>query len=239
MKVFVVVNKKYAKQVLDALQLLSPRPSITLASQDDEVEVMAKILGVEFVKFKDVEKLYTFEKLEEFDVAIAALDDDVYNIAIARVAKSMGIPIVIAFVHNSLNKEEMVREGVRNVIDIENIVSSYLKQFLVQDSWIVMKIIPVINFVIALYRVVKRGVLGVNLKMFIDAVDRDVKVFAIDKTGSFIDEYKPLENGDTIVVIGLEDKVLKTLTEFEKIFRKYEHYYTMKYTDIHRLTGFG
>ena len=239
MKVFVVVNKKYAKQVLDVLQLLSPRPSITLASQDDEVEVMAKILGVEFVKFEDVEKLYTFEKLEEFDVAIAALDDDVYNIAIARVAKSMGIPIVIAFVHNSLNKEEMVREGVRNVIDIENIVSSYLKQFLVQDSWIVMKIIPAINFVIALYRVVKRGVLGVNLKMFIDAVDRDVKVFAIDKTGSFIDEYKPLENGDTIVVIGLEDKVLKTLTEFEKIFRKYEHYYTMKYTDIHRLTGFG
>jgi Trk K+ transport system NAD-binding subunit len=239
MKVFVVVNKKYVKQVLDVLQLLSPRPSITLASQDDEVEVMAKILGVEFVKFKDVEKLYTFEKLEEFDVAIAALDDDVYNIAIARVAKSMGIPIVIAFVHNSLNKEEMVREGVRNVIDIENIVSSYLKQFLVQDSWIVMKIIPAINFVIALYRVVKRGVLGVNLKMFIDAVDRDVKVFAIDKTGSFIDEYKPLENGDTIVVIGLEDKVLKTLTEFEKIFRKYEHYYTMKYTDIHRLTGFG
>jgi len=239
MKVFVAASKKYAKNVLDVLHSLSPKPFIVLASLDDEVGVLAKMLGIEFVKVEDVEKLYVLEKLEEFDVAIAAFDDDVYNIAVARVAKSMGIPIVIAFMHSVLNREEMIREGVSNIVDIENIISSYLKQFLLHDSWVVIKVIPAMNFVVALYKVVKRGLLGVNLRVFIENVGGGIKIFAIDKTGNFISEDKPLENGDMIIVIGLEDKVMKIVSEFERIFRKYEQYYAMKYTDIHRLTGYG
>lgn len=239
MKIFTTVNKRYAKQVLDLLLSLTPKPYILLASFDDEVEVLAKTQGVEFIKIKDLGRLYTIEKLEEFDVALAALDDDVLNIAIARVAKSMGIPIVIAFIHNSLNRNEMVREGVTNIIDVENFIYNSLKFILVPDTWIVFRIIPTINIVVALYKVVKRSILSVSLGVFDEAVREDeVKFFAIDKTGNFIDKEKPLEIEDTIFVIGVESKVMKAITNLEKIFRKYEQFYTMKYTN-HRLIGYG
>lgn len=239
MKIFATVNKRYAKQVLDLLLSLTPKPYILLASCDDEVEVLAKTQGVEFIKIKDFGKLYTVEKLEEFDVALAALDDDILNIAIARVAKSMGIPIVIAFIHNSLNRNEMVREGVTNIIDVENFIYNSLKFILVPDTWIIFRIIPAINIVVALYKVVKRSVLGISLGVFDEAVREDeVKFFAIDKIGNFIDKRKPFEIEDIIFIIGVENKVMKAIANLEKIFRKYEQFYTMKYAN-HRLTGYG
>jgi len=240
LKIFLAVNKKHAKQIVDVLISLTPKPYILVASYDDEVEVLAKLQGCEFIKIKDIEKLYTIEKLEEFDIAIAGLDDDVLNIAVARVAKSMGIPMVVAFMHNSMNRDEMLKEGVTYIINIENFISSNLKFVLLPDTWIIIELIPVIKLIIAIYRVVKRSVLGVNVKVFDEIIENEkIKVFAIDGVGNFVNENKPLERDNIIIAIGTEDKILKAVAEFEKIFRKYEQLYTLKYTDIQRFGGYG
>lgn len=240
MKIFLAISKKYAKQVIDVLLSLTPKPYVLIASYDDEVEVLAKLQGYEFIKIKDVEKLYTIEKLEEFDVAVAGLDDDVLNMAVARVAKSMGIPMVIAFMHNSLNRDELLKEGVTSIINIENFVSSNLKFVLLPDTWIVVELIPVIKFVVAIYRVVKRSVLGVNMRIFNEVIESEkIKIFAIDRAGNFVNGDKPLERDSVLLAIGMHDKVLKGITEIEKIFRRYEQLYTLKYTEIQRFGGYG
>ncbi|MEM3980997.1 MAG: NAD-binding protein [Ignisphaera sp.] len=240
MKIFLAISRKYAKQVIDVLLSLTPKPYVLIASSDDEVEALAKLQGYEFIKIKDIEKLYTIERLEEFDIAVAGLDDDVLNIAVARVAKSMGIPMVVAFMHNSLNRDEMLKEGVTSIINIENFISSNLKFVLLPDTWIVVELIPMVKLVVAIYRVVKRSVLGVNIRIFDEVLEGEkIKIFAVDRVGNFIDDDKPLERDYLLLAIGTQDKVLKGIADIEKIFRRYEQLYTLKYTEIQRFGGYG
>ncbi|MEM1645653.1 MAG: NAD-binding protein [Ignisphaera sp.] len=240
MKIFLAISRKYAKQVIDVLLSLTPKPYVLIASSDDEVEALAKLQGYEFIKIKDIEKLYTIKRLEEFDIAVAGLDDDVLNIAVARVAKSMGIPMVVAFMHNSLNRDEMLKEGVTSIINIENFISSNLKFVLLPDTWIVVELIPMVKLVVAIYRVVKRSVLGVNIRIFDEVLEGEkIKIFAVDRVGNFIDDDKPLERDYLLLAIGTQDKVLKGIADIEKIFRRYEQLYTLKYTEIQRFGGYG
>lgn len=240
MKVFVAVSKLYAKQVLDALSSITPRPRLFIASPDPEVEVLSRVQGYEFLQLKDVEKLYTVEGLKDFDVAIAALDSDAQNIAVSRLAKTMGIPIVIAFLHSSLNRDELLREGATAVVDLEGFVSSNIRLALSSDSWSLIRVAPTLSLSIAIHRVVRRGILGVSISSFREALEElDVRILAFDKTGRPIGDDKPLENGDSIVLIGPEDDVLKAVKNVEGVFRRYEQVYAMRYTSVHRYGGFG
>lgn len=240
MKVFLAVSKRYARHVIETLSLVALRPRILVASYDDEVEILAKAQGHEFVKLKDVEKLYTIEKLEEFDIAIAALDDDVQNVAVARVAKSMGIPVIVAIIHNELNRDAALGEGVQGVISIERFVSGNLKLLLMPDTWIVMELSIAPSLAVAIQRIVKRSVLGIGVKDLLEVAKLSkVRVIAVDKVGNIVDEDRPLENGDSLVVIGSEPNVLKAVAELEKVFRRYEQLYVIRYPEPHRLGGYG
>lgn len=239
MKVFLVAGKRYAKRVIEVLSTIVPKPYVLMASYDEEVELLSRAQGYEFVRIKDIEKLYTLEKLEEFDIAIAALEDDILNIAIARIAKSMGIPMVILFVHDIMNKDVALREGVQMFINIDNFVSSNLRLLLLPDTWVIIELIPMIRFVAAVHRIIKRGVLGIKPSALKEAISFEgIQILAVDKIGNFIDE-KPLENGDMVLVIGVEDRVLRAVTELEKTFRRYEQLHTLRYTEIHRFGGYG
>lgn len=239
MRVFLAVSKIYAKKVFEVLSAISPKPYVLVVSRDEEVELLSKAQGYEYVKIGDVEKLYTLEKLEEFDIAIAALDDDMLNIAVARVAKSMGIPVVVLFIHDTMNKDVALREGAKMFVNIDNFVSSNLRLLLLPDTWVVMELMPMIKLVVAIHRVAKRSVLGLKIDVLKEAVGfEDIQVFAIDKMGSFIKE-KPLDIDDTVFVIGVEDRVLKAVAELEKTFRRYEQLYTLRYTETHRFGGYG
>lgn len=240
MKIFLAVSKRYARTVIDVISSITPRPYVFVVSYDDEVEVLSKTQGYEYAKINDIEKLYTFEKLEEFDVAIAALDDDALNTAIVRVAKSMGIPVTILIIHNNRNKDIALREGAQSIIDLENFISGNLKLLLLPDTWILMEIIPMAKVVAAIHRVVKRSILGVGLKILRESVESsDVQIFGVDAIGNFIGEEKPLENGDILIVIGVEDRVLNAITRLEKTFRRYEQLHVARYPEIHRPGGYG
>jgi len=239
MKIFIAVSRRYARSLIEVISSLKPKPYVVVMSYDDDVEILARSMGFEFMKIKDIEKIYTYEKLEEFDVAIAALDDDVMNVACIRIAKSMGIPIAMSLMHNEMNKDSLMREGVQNIINLNNFIVENIKFALMSDVWITIEIVPMYRIVAALHKLVKRSVLGLDLKVLKEAIDiRDVGVFAIDSMGRFIGEDRVLESGDIIVVIGAEDKVLKTVTNIEKIFRRYEQIYSIRYSDIQRI-GYG
>lgn len=240
MKIFVAVSRRYARSIVEALSALKPKPYVLIASYDDDVEILSRSLGFEFVKIKDIEKLYTYEKLEDFDVAIAALDDDILNIACIRVAKSMGIPVTVSFLHNELNRDPLTREGVQSLLNLSSFIVGNIKFVLTSDTWIMVDLVSLARLVMALHKVVKRGVLGLDLKMLKGAIDfKDVNIFAIDSVGRFVDEDKALESGDTVVIVGAQDKVMKAIDSIEKVFKKYEQVYSIKYSDIHRFSGYG
>lgn len=226
--------------MIETLSLLKPRPYVLIASYDDEVEILAKSTGFDYVKIKDIEKLYTYEKLEEFDIAITAFDDDVMNIASIKIAKSMGIPITLSILHNEMNKNIFLKEGVQGILNLDNFVTSNIKLALMTDIWVITEFTPFFHLVTAFHRIVKRSVLGLDLRTLKESVDlHETVVFVVDSMGRIVDENKPLENGNILIVLGAKEKVLKTINDIEKVFRKYEQLYSIRFADTQRSSGYG
>lgn len=239
MKILLATSKKYAKSIISVITALVPRPHILVISYDDEVEVLAKTQGLEFVKIKDIEKLYKMEKLEEYDIAIIALDDDMLNIAVTRVAKSMGIPVTIMILYNDMNRDIALKEGAQSIINIGNFISSSLKLLLASDTWVILEVEPILRISIAFHRIVKRSVLGITLEIIRGSIElSETQVMAISRTGEIIGNKEPLENGDMVIIVGVWDKVLKTITKIENMFKRYEQLYSHKYPEAYRVGGY-
>jgi Trk K+ transport system NAD-binding subunit len=243
MKILLAVSKRYARLIIDAIIDVKPKPKITILSPDEEVAILAKTLGIEYRSDLSIEKLYTSEELEEYDMAIVAMDDDQDNIVLVRTAKSMNIPIIISLLNDSSNRDLLLREGVHYIIDINEFAVNNIKSLFLTDTWIYMRFPCVANLMIAFHRVARRGILGVILKELEDIVNEiNVKFMLLDRGGRVaIDSLRTIETGDVVVVLGLEKDVKNAMDKIEKIFRKHEEIFARRYAESLRTTtrGYG
>ena len=243
MKILLAVSKRYARLLMDAVGDIRPKPKITILSPDEEVAILAKNLGVEYRSDLSIEKLYTSEELEEFDIAIIAMDDDQDNAALARVAKSMNIPIIVSILNDTANRDLLLKEGVTHIIDVNDFAVNSIKTILLSDTWTIIRISGIVSLVTALQRIVKRGVLGVTLMEIEEAAGKgNAKLILLDSGGKVVeDSSRAIETGDVIVLTGIENDVRKAVDEVEKVFRRHEEIFARRYAETLRTTtrGYG
>lgn len=243
MKILLAVNKRYARLLMDAVGDIRPRPKITILSPDEEVAVLAKNLGVEYRSDLSIEKLYTSEELEEYDLAIIAMDDDQDNAALVRVAKSMNIPIIVSVLNDTANRDLLLREGVTYIIDINDFAVNSIKSVVLSDTWVAIKVPGTVSLVVALQRIVRRGILGVTLVEVEEAISgSNAKLILLDSSGRVIaDSSRAIETGNIIVLTGIENDVRNAMNRIEKVFRRHEEIFARRYAETLRTAtrGYG
>lgn len=233
MKILLAVSKRYARLLLDAVWGISPRPEVTILSPDEEVAVLAKNLGVGYRPDMSLEKIYASEELKGYDLAVLAMDDDKDNIVLARAARSMGIPIVVSVLNDTANKDILIREGVTHIVDVNDFAVNSIASFVLSDTWITVRVPSTTGIVVALQRIVRRGILGVTqgeIEKFIS--EGNVKLIILNSGGKVIsDSSRAIETGDTIVLAGTENDVRKVASNIEKVFRRYEEVFARRYAE--------
>ncbi len=241
MKILLATSKRYARLLLDAIGDVRPKPKIIILSLDEEVAILAKNLGIEYRSDLTIERLYTSEELEEYDLAIIAMDDDQDNIVLARVAKSMNIPIIISILNNTANRDLLIREGVHYIVDVNEFTVNTIKTIFISDTWVAIKLSGIVNLVVALHRIVRRGILGITLAEIEEVIrEENVKFMLLEKGGRVVtDASKTIETGDIIVVTGIEDDVRKAMDSIERIFRKHEEIFARRYAETFRIATRG
>ncbi|MEM0006565.1 MAG: NAD-binding protein [Ignisphaera sp.] len=243
MKILLAVSKRYARLLIDAIVDARPKPKVTILSPDEEVAILAKTLGMEYRSDLTIERLYASEELEEYDLALIAMDDDQDNIALARAAKSMNIPVVVSILNDSGNRDLLIREGVNYIVDINEFAANIVKTVVLLDTWVTIRLSTIANIAVAFHRIVKRGVLGVTLMELEEAVGKEDAKFMLLERGNkvIMDSSKMIETGDVIVVTGTEEGVRKVIDKIERIFRKHEEIYARRYAETLRTTtrGYG
>lgn len=243
MKILLAVSKRYARLLIDAISSVRPKPKVTILSLDEEVAILAKNLNIEYRSDLAIEKLYASEELEEYDLALIAMDDDQDNIAIARTAKSMNIPIIISVLNDTANRDLLFREGVNFIVDVNEFAANSIKAIILSDTWVAIKLSTTVNLMVALHRTLRRGVLGVTLMEVEEAIKEDnAKLMLIERSGkTATDTSKAIETGETIVLIGNEEDVRKAMDKIESIFRRHEEIFAGRYAESLRtaVRGYG
>lgn len=241
MKILLAVSRRYARLLIDAVSSIKPKPKLTILSPDEEVAILAKNLGVEHRSSLAVEKLYTSEELEEYDLALIAMDDDHDNIAIARTTKSMNIPIIISVLNDTANRDLLHREGVNFIVDVNEFAVGSIKSIVLSDTWTTIRLSTIANLVVAFHRTLRRGVLGVTV-MELEEVIRgvDVKLIVLERSGRVAtDTSKTIETGETLVLIGTEEGVEKAMNRIEGVFRRHEEIFARRYAENFRAVARG
>ncbi|MEM1594200.1 MAG: NAD-binding protein [Ignisphaera sp.] len=244
MKVFIAVSKKYVRPILNVVYMLKPRPKVLVISYDEEVEALSKYYGYEFKYLNDnLEQLSTIQELQEYDMAILAQDEDSKNVSILKAIKQFAIPIIIALLHNTNNRDLLINEGATYIINVDEFLYSNLYTLMYPDTWIeVSPIAALPKFRIATYRVLRRALFNIPVSEVLKIAkeyEPGIAVFCFSRFGNKMPDNSVLETGSYIVLAGFEENVEKTLKDIEKLFRKYEEVYARRYSDIIRLRKYG
>ena len=237
MKILLAVNKNMFRSIIDALSAVKPAPKIIVASDDEDVEVLSLQLGYEYKRLRDIE---VAENLTDVDIAILALDNDYANISLLKQIKSAGIPIVITVLHNKENRAALIGEGANYIIDIDSYLQTSIKSLLQPDTWItVTPITPLQKFVVAVYRVLRRGLLGISINDLESAV-KDIRIYLehLNRFGTRAED-PTISPGDFIIVAGLENDVKKAINAIETLFRKIEEMHASRISQQIRLREYG
>ncbi|MEM1644229.1 MAG: hypothetical protein QXV30_03970 [Desulfurococcaceae archaeon] len=224
MKILIAVSKSTVTRILSCIQMLVPKPHVAVVSLDDEAALVSKAMGVEFIGGPLPERIYAIDEFKEYDVGIAALDDDSINISIVKALRSIGIPLVISLLNNSANRDLLVKEGADYIIDVDSYISQNIAASLIMDKWIYIKPLSIADLALAITRLVKRSVLGVKLGELKSALrSRNVHLMVVNRLGKAIsDELAELNVGDIILLIGIESEVYEASMDVEKLFKRRE-----------------
>ncbi len=224
MKILAAVSRSTATRVLSSIQMLTPKPHVAVASIDEEAALISKAMGVEFIGGPLPERIYAIDEFKEYDVGIAALDDDSMNISIVKALRSIGMPLVISLLNNSANRDLLVKEGADYIIDVDSYVSQNIAASLIVDKWIYVRPLSTVNLAFAVIRLVKRSILGVKLGELKSALrSKSVHLMAVDKLGKTInDDSAELSAGDIMLLIGIESEIREASMDVEKLFRRRE-----------------
>ncbi|MCS7127988.1 MAG: hypothetical protein N3E36_01785 [Sulfolobales archaeon] len=224
MKILAAVSRSTVARVLNCIQVLVPKPHVAVVSLDEEAALASKAMGVEFIGGPLPEKIYAIDEFKEYDVGIAALDNDSINISVVKALRSIGIPLVISLLNNSANRDLLVKEGADYVIDIDSYVSQNIAASLSMDKWVYVKPLSIVNLTLAVVRLARRSILGVKLGELKSALrSKSIHLMAIDRLGKVIsDDSVELNAGDIILLTGIESEVYEASMDVEKLFRRHE-----------------
>lgn len=224
MKILVAVSRSTATRVISCIQMLVPKPHVAVVSLDAEAALVSKAMGVEFIEGPIPERIYAIEEFKEYDVGIAALDDDSINISIVKALRSIGIPLVISLLNNSANRDLLAKEGVDYIIDADSYISQNIAASLSMDKWIYIKPLSIADLALAVIRLVRRSILGVKLGELKSTLrSRGVHLMVINRLGKAIsDESVELSAGDIILLVGIESEVYEASMDVEKLFKRRE-----------------
>jgi len=227
LRLALVVSAKYARLVSELAEASkSSRTPLALHvySFDESVEPAAREAGASFKLVKSVEELYTIRELERCDAGVVALDEDSLTLSVARVLKSLGIPVVIPVLNTELNRDFAVSFGVKHAVLLDQYILANVLYLTQLDKWVFVNVVDYAGIGVAFYRVWKRGVLGFKLRDVESAVEgKPVKLLAITRHGAAVsDPEYVLEQGDTLVLVGLYRELPSYALLIEKLFAKYE-----------------
>ncbi len=237
MRILLAVSKNMFRSIIDALSAVKPTPKIIVTSDDEDVEVLSLQLGYEYKRLRDIE---VAENLTDVDIAILALDNDYANISLLKQIKGAGIPIVIAVLHNKENRATFIEEGASFIIDVDSYLQTSITSLLLPDTWItVTPITPLQKFVVAVYRVLRRGLLGISINDVESAV-KGLHIYLehFNRFGTRA-ENPAISPGDFIIVAGLENDVKKAINAIEMLFRKVEEMHASRISQQIRLREYG
>ncbi len=238
MKIAIITGKRFARTSIEIVSLLRLKPYIHIFSKDEEINTIAEKISAKFTKISTIDDIYIHEELENFDMAIIAMDEDYDGIYVARALKTMGIQTVILILNESINKDIPEREGIKYVIGIDDYVIGNISSLIALDTWIFMKAISYLNLGIGIHRVARRGTIGVFLKELKEASkERNIRLILLNKVGRIVeDDDHEIEQGDTIIVIGIGDELYRGVNDIEKIFRKHEEILARRYAETFRIS---
>jgi len=227
-----VVSSRYGRLLAELAKVSKTPVAIHVYSFDESVEAIAREVGASFKKISSFEELYTLEELGRCDVGLVALDEDSETLTAAKVLKSIGVPVVIPVLNVSLNRDVAAAFGLKHAVAIDQYVAGNVLQLVLLDTWIYVNAVDYLGLGIALYRVWKRGLLGIRVKDLEHALEgKPVKLLVIDRHGRVItDQEHVVEQGDVIVVVGRFVELVNYTGLIDKLFTRYEQIYAQALT---------
>jgi len=238
MRIAIITGKRFIRTAIEIISSLRFKPYIHIFSMDEEIRAIAEKISAKFTKIGSIDDIYVHEELENFDMAIIAMDEDYDGINVARALKTMGIPTIMLILNESINRDIPEREGIKYIVGIDNYVLGNIASFIALDTWIFMNVLNYLNLGIAIHRVARRGTIGVFLKELREvARERNIGLIVLNKIGKIVeDENYEIEQGDTIIVIGVGDELYRGVNDIERVFRKHEEILARRYSETFRIS---
>ncbi|MEL9909289.1 MAG: hypothetical protein QXP97_02050 [Desulfurococcus sp.] len=233
MRIALVTTARFSRLALELLGSIKTPTALHVFSMDPEVEAVAREVKAVFHKFNSIEELYVYKELESCDIGVIALDRDSDSIAVARILGKMGVPLIFIVLNTRGNRELAKGEGAGYVISLDEYIVGNILPVILMDSWVSMRIIDAFNLGVAVYRVWKRGVLGVKLGDFLDKLKgKPAMLMVYDKAGRIVmNGEHVVEQGDALILIAKYSELLEYISSIEKIFSKYEEYVARRYSE--------
>lgn len=238
MRIAIITGKRFIRTTIEMISSLRFKPYIHIFSIDEDIRAIAEKISAKFTKIGSIDDIYVHEELEDFDMAIIAMDEDYDGINAARALKTMGIPTIMLILNESINKDIPEREGIKYIVGIDNYILGNIASFIALDTWIFMNVLNYLNLGIGIHRVARRGTIGVFLRELKEvSKERNIGLIVLNKIGKIVeDENYEIEQGDTIIVIGIGDELYRGVNDIERIFRKHEEILARRYTETFRIS---
>lgn len=234
MRVAVVMSDRFGRTVVELARRIKTPTAFHIFSPDSGVESVAKEVNAVFKKIGSVEELYVYGELRICDVGIVALNEDSESIVAARILKAVGVPLVFIVINASVNRDLAIKEGLRYVIGLDEYIVGNLLPAMSLDSWVLVRTVEFIDFGVAMYRLWKKGTLGVKIGDLNALLkDRSVKLLVFNKVGRVVvEEDYVLEQGDILILVGKHSELPKYVDLINKALLKYEEIAAGRYSGM-------